>query len=132
MKNKIKEQIMKDLQIKGTMDSPAVSFTPSTGIFLIEGRSLQEDPQAFFSIVIDWLSSNVMGKKIPVHFQYKMDYFNSSSSRYLMKILMMLNKEPEWYRMTWFVEEGDEVIFEKGEEYKLLLDFPVDVIEYID
>jgi len=47
-----------------------------------------------------------------------------------MKILMMLNEEPEWYQMTWYVEKGDEVILEKGEEYQQLLDFPVEIIEY--
>lgn len=130
MRKQTIDKKMKDLKIKGTMDSPEVSFTPATNVILFEGRSLQEDPQAFYSVIIDWLKSNILGSKNLIHFQFKMDYFNSSSSRYLMKILMMLNEEPEWYQMTWYVEEGDEVILEKGEEYQQLLDFPVNIIEY--
>ncbi len=129
MRKKLTEIRMKDLKIKGTMDSPEVSFTPESGVFLLEGRSLQEDPQAFYSVIIDWVSANIVGKKTPIHFKFKMDYFNSSSSRFLMKILMMLNEEPEWYKMTWYVEKGDEVILEKGQEYQILLDFPVEIIE---
>ena len=130
MRKQTIDKIMKDLKIKGTMDSPEVSFTPETNVILFEGRSLQEDPQAFYNVIIDWIKGNIVGTKNLVHFQFKMDYFNSSSSRYLMKILMMLNEEPEWYQMTWYVEEGDEVILEKGEEYQQLLDFPVEIIEY--
>jgi len=130
MRKQTIDKIMKDLKIKGTMDSPEVSFTPETNVILFEGRSLQEDPQAFYNVIIDWIKGNIVGSKNLVHFQFKMDYFNSSSSRYLMKILMMLNEEPEWYQMTWYVEEGDEVILEKGEEYQQLLDFPVEIIEY--
>lgn len=130
MRKQTIDKIMKDLKIKGTMDSPEVSFTPETNVILFEGRSLQEDPQAFYNVIIDWIKGNIVGSKNLVHFQFKMDYFNSSSSRYLMKILMMLNEEPEWYQMTWYVEKGDEVILEKGEEYQQLLDFPVEIIEY--
>lgn len=130
MRKQFTNYIMKDLQIKGTMDSPEVCYTPETNTLLFEGRSLQEDPQAFYNILIDWIQANIVGKKTFFKLVFKMDYFNSSSSRYLMKILMMLNDEPEWYQMDWYVEEGDEVIYDKGQEYQQLLDFPVEIVQY--
>ena len=121
---------MKDLFIKGTEDSPEVYYNPDKHELIFTGRSLQEDPRAFYLVIIDWINANIVGKGVPIHLKIKVDYFNSSSTRYLMKILMLLNQEPEHYRMTWYVEDGDEVIEEKGEEYKKILDFPVELVEY--
>lgn len=118
------------LNIKSTEDSPAISCNTVKGQFLMEGRSLLEDPQVFYSDLISWFVDHVISEDIRMELQFKVDYFNSSSSRYLLKLLMLLNQNPERYKMIWFVEEGDEVIFDKGEEFQMLLDFPVAVKEY--
>ena len=121
---------MKDLFIKGTEDSPEVVYNPRTHELVFTGRSLQEDPRAFYLVIIEWIKANIVGKNIPLHLKFKVDYFNSSSSRYLMKILLLLDQEPENCQMTWYVEEGDEVIEEKGQEFKKILSFPVKIVMY--
>lgn len=62
-----------------------------------------------------------------VEIQIHLDYFNSSSGRYLIEMLYKLESQIEpnqLVNVTWVAEKDDEVMLEKGEEFMSLIKLP--------
>jgi hypothetical protein len=59
-----------------------------------------------------------------------LDYFNSSSGRYILELLACLEEKKELVRIVWLCEKEDELMIEKGEEFKSLVDLPFEIRVY--
>lgn len=117
------------LIIEKTEDTPSVNLDPSSGVFYIKGRSLPENPFQFYKEVIGWLSGYLSSPtENTLKLTINLDYFNSSSGRYLLEIFSILEKASEDghnIEIVWEVDKEDELMIEKGEEYGELLHIPV-------
>lgn len=119
------------LRIAPTDKTPLVAFDPDKGTLEIAGCSIHENSDRFFRPLLDALSeaAQVPPKAIEVH--VALDYFNSSSSKYLLDVLRMLEDMHAAGRtkvsMAWSHAEGDLDMEEAGRDYKALLEFPVKV-----
>jgi hypothetical protein len=81
---------MQAIKIKGSDDTPNVILDKENGIFEISGRSLPEDVAAFYEPILDWLeeySEDPLGKTV---FNFKLEYFNTASSKLLLDVLLKL------------------------------------------
>ncbi len=118
---------MDQLLIEPTETSPKIDFNPN-GYFLIEGESRPENVVKFYEPVLNWLrefSQNANGKKI--EFDFKLEYFNSSSAKFIMDVFMELEKACKNgadILVNWFYDELDEDLLESGEEYEKLVEGP--------
>jgi len=85
--------------------------------FLIAGRSIPESAQDIFLPVISWVREYLEHDgKSPI-FEFRLEYVNSGSSKYLLELLRIIKKyikEGKNIALKWYFEEGDESIMELG------------------
>lgn len=126
---------MKELNIKKTPNTPAVSFDPDTGVMKIEGRSIPENPGDFFDPLIDWLEEYFKNPVETTSFELSLEYVNSGSSKYLLGIFRILKKkhdEGKLCSINWYYEEDDEDMLEAGEDYESIIKVPFKMIQIVD
>jgi hypothetical protein len=122
------------LKIAGTEDTPEIFFNTDTNEFMISGRSLPEDVTSFYAPVFEWMnefSENHSGKAT---FKFKLEYFNTASSKIILDILMKLEEMVQDSKINlkieWHYSEADDDMLEAGEEYKELVELPFNLISY--
>lgn len=115
----------------GNQYRPEVDFNPETGILQISGRSILENSIAFYEPLLNWLDDYCQQPAELTVFHVKLEYFNTSTSKYL---LSMIEKLEELYSGGSEVEVQwhycDEDMEELGEDYRNLLEVPFKFKEY--
>ena len=113
--------LMENFYIEGSDYIPEVNFNTENGELWVSGESYHEYTLEFFQPVFDWLRKYTEdeGKKIDLNF--KMSYFNTSSSRRFLEIMSLLedyhfNKNGN-VTINWYYEKNDLDMLESGEEY---------------
>lgn len=115
---------MEDLIIegeKGTYLSPDVHFSAETGICEIKGESYQEETFEFFNKLSAWLSEYTEKVKRPIVFNFKLSYFNTSSSRAILDLLAILKKYKKaggQVEVNWYYLESDDNMLEEAEDFQ--------------
>lgn len=134
---------MDSLIIEATEDSPKILFDTASNRFTISGESRPENAGKFYSPVINWIvkfeETTLAVKKSenkessPLVFVFKLDYFNSTSAKYIMDILLILKKFAEQgYKINveWHYDKRDDDMLDAGNEFSDTVDLKFDFIEY--
>ena len=133
---------MNALNIEPTEFTPKVHFNPENSTFEMSGFSRPENVMGFFRPIIKWLeeynekvlSLNTDYSKHLLTLNFKMTYFNSASSKFLLDILLefmkFMSKGSE-IEVNWYYEDGDDEIQESGEEMSDMLGYPFKFISYL-
>lgn len=117
------------LKINGTEDTPEVNFDAPTNQFVISGRSLPEDVTSFYKPVFEWLDAASGSLNPGAVFKFKLEYFNTASSKIILDILMKLEEMADTgLKVEWHYNEADEDMLEAGEEYKELVEIPFEFV----
>lgn len=123
-----------ELNITATEDTPSVQYLNEKSEFRIEGRSLPEDVTSFYKPVFNWLENFAEKQNSPSSFIFKLEYFNTASSKIILDILMKLediqNEGKSNVTIEWHYMNGDDDMQEAGDEYKDLVEVPFSLIEY--
>lgn len=121
---------MESLLLDKTEDTPHLSFAADSGVFEMAGRSLPEDAYSFYRPVNEWLEKFVLNSgRGNVIVKIHLDYFNSSSGRYLLEMFaIMQNSKSVEFSIQWYADADDELMIEKGEELKSLVRVPFEVV----
>ena len=124
---------MAKLDIESTEDTPRVIFDPEGNHFEISGRSLPEDAPSFYGPILDWLDEYYSGSPLPsTSFDFKLEYFNTASSKLVLDVLMKLEEHHTAGSATivkWYYDEDDEDMQEAGEEFADLVEVPFEHVE---
>lgn len=126
---------MLDFKIQATHNSPKVEFIVHTGVFSISGRSIIEDPTAFYSKIYEFLIEYFANPAEKTEFHINLEYLNSSSSKYMTGLFRILEdqyakeKKSEVY---WYYEKFDESMQEIGQHYKTNLKLPFQLVDLQD
>jgi len=118
---------MELINIKGTYDTPAVILDVVNNVFEISGRSYPEDTAEFYIPILEWIGNYVKSPNKETTFVFKLDYFNSSSYKPFLDILLKLGeikKKSFDVNVEWHYKEGDLDIKEAGEEFAEIVDVP--------
>ena len=119
---------MENLIIPATDFTPKVSFILEAGQLELTGISRPEDVAGFYEEILAWLNqleesiSNKSEFKYGVSelkFIFKMAYFNSASSKFMIMMLKHLKSIIEVgmpIKIDWYYEEGDDKMQEDGED----------------
>jgi len=124
---------MDDLIIKATPETPFVRFEPKKNVFEISGFSLPENVISFYKPVVDWLEEYFTNPNKETVFSFKIKYFNTASSKMLTRIFLKLeemNDNGKNVLVKWFFNEEDDEMQEAGEEFKEIINLPIDIISY--
>lgn len=121
---------MKNILVKSTGKSPFVSFDAETGILEIAGRAIPEDSAAFFEPLSAWLDEYLLSPAPKTVLTFKMYYFNTSTSKWILNLLKKFNNVLDKnidFEVLWFWEDEDSL--EYGQEVGELLNFPITFVE---
>jgi len=122
---------MEVINIKGTEDTPNVILDKENDKFEISGRSLPEDVNMFFEPIMDWIdeySEEPLDKTV---FDFKLEYFNTASSKVILDILLKFEEIVENGKdvlVKWHYHEDEEDMLEAGEEYADIVEIPFEYI----
>jgi hypothetical protein len=123
---------MDKIVIQKTKTSPEIIMDFDKGILDIVGESYPENAVMFYKPVFDWLSNAISSKKA-LKVNFKLDYFNTSSSKCVIDILDTLDKyfsESGQVEVKWFYREDDDDMLETGEEFSSDIKVPFELISY--
>ncbi len=123
---------MDKIVIQKTKTSPEIVMDFEKGILDIIGESYPENAVVFYKPVFDWLNSAI-GNKKSLQVNFKLDYFNTSSSKCVIDILDILDtyfKDSGSVAVKWFYKEDDDDMQETGEEFSSDIKVPFEMISY--
>jgi hypothetical protein len=126
--------MLQPIKIPGTDDTPKVILDPNPDnpVFEISGRSLPEDVVAFYEPKLEWLDEYAQSPLEKTIFDFKLEYFNTASSKLLLDVLLRLEDmydDGNDVLIRWHYPEDDEDMMEAGEEYADIVDVPFEIKE---
>jgi len=130
---------MEALRIEATEFTPKVIMDPASNSFEITGESRPENAGQFYKEILDWLDSyyNLRYWKdskfsgVDAVFEFKLDYFNSTSAKFILDILMKLQtfrKDEINIKVKWHYDKPDLDMKESGEEFAAMTGIPFEYI----
>jgi len=120
---------MEILNLEGAEDTPKIILDKKNGIFEISGRSLPEDSAEFYRPVLEWIESYGAGPNPSTEFAFKLEYFNTASSKLILDVLSAL-EDIKGIKIIWYFHEDDEDMEEAGEEFSELVEIPFEFKTY--
>jgi|JI81BgreenRNA_FD_contig_31_1099228_length_761_multi_3_in_0_out_0_1 hypothetical protein len=128
---------MNDLVIKGekkTYFTPDVNFSAKTGICEIAGESYQEETFEFFNKLVAWIEEFIVKVKKPIVFNFKLSYFNTSSARAILEMLMLLKKYKEEggsVEINWYYQDEEDSTYEEAEDMQSQIGLRFNMIHHV-
>lgn len=106
----------------GTFFTPAIDFNSETGVCKIQGESYLEDTFNFYSQLKNWINNFFANGNKSIEVQFKLIYFNTSSSRAILDLLKVLKKNQDKGNkvvIKWFYPDPDEIeMMMEGEDFE--------------
>lgn len=120
---------MEIYSIESTENTPQLELNHNDHTLLFKGDSRPENVQQFYAPVLTWLEDyakhvyflkDLNNASIDLQCNFKFEYFNSSSAKYIMDIITALSKLESGVNLiiNWHYEEMDEDMQEAGEEFE--------------
>ncbi|HKK63467.1 MAG TPA: DUF1987 domain-containing protein [Bacteroidales bacterium] len=122
---------MDKIELQSTVKTPYVLLDPE-GVIKFRGRSIPEDVSLFFEDVLLWVTDYVSQPAQETYVEVEMEYLNSGTSKYMLRILKEVKKIAENgfpIKVKWIYEEGDDDIMERGEYYASILGLNIELEE---
>ena len=124
---------MRVFRVKGTDDTPEITLDKESGVFSISGRSIPENVMDFYNPVLDWLTSYAEEPLEETVFEFRMLYYNTASSKFLLEVLLKLE---DIYRnghkvlVKWHYPHNDGDIEDGGKDFFEIVKIPHEEIAY--
>lgn len=122
--------------------TPEVILNPKENIFHIVGESRPEHVGKFYDPILNWLegyhnelydnSHKDAERPKEIIFVFKLEYFNSSSIKFVYDILKKLedfNDHHTKVKIHWHYDAMDDDMFENGEEFSKIIRLPFELIK---
>lgn len=124
---------METINVAATDETPKVVLDTTNDLFEFSGKSLPEDVTVFYDPILAWLDEFAKAPNKPTVVVFKMDYFNTASSKLILDILMKfeeIHEEHNCVTIHWYYLEDDEDMEEAGEEFSDIVDVPFELKSY--
>lgn len=89
---------------------PSVNFDANSGVCELSGESFPEHSVEFYEPLIAWLKEYFVEKNKPLIFNFKLTYYNTSSSKRIFEILCHLKEYEDAggnVKVNWYFDEDD-------------------------
>lgn len=114
--------------IAKTEHTPQAVFDLKNGLLELEGKIVSENPLDFFDRLHRWVEEyKQSGNTKPLVVNITLDYFNTVASKLLSKLFIKVIEINAV--INWFHEKDDEEIMEAGEDYKIMLNYNINILE---
>lgn len=124
---------MNPLRIAETSYTPEVNLDKDRSRFEFYGKSYPEDPKEFFLPIINWFNEYVKKPSRETNIIFKLDYFNTASSKKIVDILNILkevHKQRKSIVIHWYYRADDDDMFEAGETFSEIVNLPFKLNPY--
>jgi len=118
---------MDKLYFESSALTPMIDFDGASGEMSIKGRSIPDNPDEFWYPILRWFDSYVEHPSGSTVFNINLEYFNVTSSKRILALLYKLNELVDRgmnVKVNWFYREGDEDMFEVGQDYAYMVKVP--------
>ena len=126
---------MKKIELKGTYQTPKMVFDLKNGVIKILGRSSMVDPGDFYPTIISFIQDYCKIPQQKTRLIIDLEYYNTLSSRYLLKIIDEIVKieYKAGYKVEvdWYYDEEDEDIYEDIKIFSKVVHFNIRALENI-
>lgn len=116
---------------KGVYYLPDINFDADTGVCEISGESFIEDSVSFFAPYIQWLHDYLTLKDNLV-FNFKLSYFNTSSSKRILEILRLLSsyeKQGKSISVNWILLATDHDMEDEIEDFEIISGIKINTLD---
>ncbi|KJS21686.1 MAG: hypothetical protein VR72_09340 [Clostridiaceae bacterium BRH_c20a] len=126
---------MQKLVIEKTSSTPYIHFDGDAGYLQIKGESYPENVAKFYTPILEWIRNYLDQESKEMTVEFKITYFNSSTSKVFMTILDLLEQgviKGRKVSVKWMCDEDNDIAIECGEEFKEDLNqlpFTVEVVK---
>ena len=124
---------MPALDIAPTRITPGVSYDPDTGTLVFSGQSYPENSFDFYAPIKEWLDALLTESPERLQVEFKLDYFNTSSSKCLLDFLERLEQHHQAHQnvtIRWFYDRDDEDMEESGQDFGEDLELPFELVPF--
>lgn len=114
---------MKDLYIEGTKGvffTPTIRLNAETGRCEILGESYIEDAPQFYEPILNWIDSYVKEVRGTLTWDFRLVYFNTSSSKTILNLLQTLKnyeKQGGQVIINWYYPDDNDDLLAEGEDF---------------
>lgn len=116
---------MKDFKIGGIGFEYEIELSKKKNIFKISGRYLPGNSKDFFAGVTEWFTEYKLQPNVNTVIQFRLDYFNTSTSKKFLDILTMMEEVKNQGKeviVEWYYVKDDVDLLEAGKGYAELVD----------
>ena len=124
---------MEAIYLEETDETPGVKLDSEKNIFEFVGKSLPEDVATFYNPILDWLDKYSENLNDTTEVVFKLDYFNTASSKMILDVLLKLEEfqdSGKEVKVKWYFAEDDEDMEDAGAEYSEIVDVPFEFESY--
>jgi SiaC family regulatory phosphoprotein len=123
---------MRDLSISGSAESPSLLTKNNGAVICLEGRSTSPLAAGVFRQISLWLDEAcAKNAKVSLCFEFKLDYYNTLTSRLLLDLFLKFEKMKEaghQVRIDWHYDAYDSDLKEAGDAYATMVHVPFSFI----
>jgi len=108
------------LEREKTELTPYVLIDEDKGYMRLEGESYHENVVEYFRELNEWLGSFLKKDFASFTFDCELKYFNSSTVKLLLNMLLAMDKSPcsEKVTVNWVADLSNKIIIECGEDFQ--------------
>lgn len=116
---------------KKTEETPAIIFNPGKNVFQLVATSWPENALGFYTPIMNWLREYFKSPNDTTVFEFRLDYFNTSSAKQIAKLLALLKECSLKFdiKIRWFFDVEDVDMKNAGKRYGTLLNMEFELIE---
>jgi len=116
---------------KKTEETPAIIFNPAKEKFQLVATSWPENALKFYTPIMEWLREYFQTPNSNTIFEFRLEYFNTSSAKQIAKLLVLLKEQSAKHNVIirWYYEAEDTDMKNAGIRYSALINLKFELIE---
>lgn len=126
---------LKTFRLEPTKETPLVILDAAENKFEITGRSFPLNAKGFYLPILEWLEKYASEPNAKTEFVFKLEYFNTPSSKSISDILKKMKEIKDGgndVTVYWYYEEDDIDILDLGHVFARTVGMDFEFKEYID
>ena len=126
---------LKAFTLEATKETPEVTLDAGGNKFELSGRSFPLNAKGFYMPILEWLENYAASPNAKTEFIFKLEYFNTPSSKSISDILKQMKVIKDGGNevvVYWYYEEDDIDILDLGHVFARTVGMDFEFKEYID
>ncbi|MCB9223341.1 MAG: SiaC family regulatory phosphoprotein [Crocinitomicaceae bacterium] len=120
---------MNRMEIDSTTTSPQVALL-AEGKVIFSGKSMMENAIEFYDRIHEWVDGYINEGNEQIELEFDFVYFNSTSAKQILKMLMTLDDSSLKCKVNWKHPEDHDILKFRGAELESMLNMEFNYVPY--